>query len=292
MNIDITALYVCLDDFCKLYKTSQSNQLLPSYKSRNREGYLSLSEVLLIEILYHFSPYKDFKHYYLYGIMNEHRDKFGKLPSYQRFVALKRQLFMPLTVLVHSLSGEETGIYFADATSLKVCRNKRISHHKVFDGLAARGKTTMGWFYGLKLHIAINHKGQIMAVKITPGNTSDPSVLADIVKGLKGKCYADKAYIGKRIFAKLWEDGLHLVVGIRSNMKNYLMPFIDKMLLRKRFLIETVFGVLKTDMNLEHSRHRSPINALVNILACIAAYAYKTNKPKIRAFLIKSGFVA
>ena len=127
-----------------------------------------------------------------------------------------------------------------------------------------------------------------MAIKITPGNTSDLSVLADLVKNLKGKCYADKAYIGKEIFAKLWKNGLHLVVGIRSNMKNYLMPFIDKMLLRKRFLIETVFGVLKTDMNLEHSRHRSPINAFINIMACLVAYSYKTNKPAIRAFLIET----
>ena len=220
--------------------------------------------------------------------MTEHRDKFGKLPCYQRFVSLKKQLFIPLTILLHSLRGDATGIYFADATSLKVCRNKRIHRHKVFEGFAARGKTTMGWFFGLKLHIAINHKGQIMAVKITPGNTSDLSVLADLVKNLKGKCYADKAYIGKEIFAKLWKNGLHLVVGIRSNMKNYLMPFIDKMLLRKRFLIETVFGILKTDMNLEHSRHRSPINAFINIMACVAAYCYKTNKPAIRAFLIEA----
>ncbi len=174
----------------------KKNHLLPSVKSRNREGYLSLSEILLIEILFHFSPYNDFKHYYLYGIMTEHRDKFGKPSCYQRFVNLKKQLFMPLTILLHSISGEETGIYFADATSLKVCRNKRIHRHKFFDGFAARGKTTMGWF------------------------------LADLMKNLKGKCYADKAYIGKKIFAKLWKNGLHLVVGIRSNMKNYLMPFI------------------------------------------------------------------
>ena len=132
----------------------------------------------------------------------------------------------------------------------------------------------------------VNHKGQLMAVKITPGNVDDRVALKDIVKGLKGKCYADKGYIGKDIFNKLWEQGLHLVTGIRKNMKNYLMPFIDKVLLRKRFIIETIFGVMKTDLNLEHSRHRSPINAFVNILACLVAYTYKTNKPQIRAFLI------
>lgn len=173
MSIDTTALYVCLADFCNLYESSLKHQSLPCQKYRNREGYLSLAEMLFIEVFFHFSPYKDFKHYYLYGICQEHRNKFRKLPCYQRFVALKKQLFMPLTVLLHSLAGEETGIYFAGSTILKVCHNKRISGHKVFKGLAQRGKTTMGWFFGFKLHLVINNNGQIMAVKITFGNTDD-----------------------------------------------------------------------------------------------------------------------
>lgn len=191
-------------------------------------------------------------------------------------------------MLLHCLKGEETGIYFADSTTLKVCHNQRLNNHKVFEGLAARGKSTMGWFYGFKLHLVINHKGSIMTVKITPGNTDDRLALAEIVKALKGKCYADKGYIGKKIFAQLWQQGLHLITGIRKNMKNHLMPFFDKALLRKRFIIETIFGIMKTDFNLEHSRHRSPTNAFVNILACLVAYTYKKNKPQIKAFLIQS----
>ena len=170
----------------------------------------------------------------------------------------------------------------------QVCHNKRISQHKTFDSLAARGKTTMGWFFGFKLHLVINYKGQIMAAKVTSGNVDDRIPLAEITEGLTGKYYADKRYIGKNIFKILWNKGLHLVTGIRSNMKNYLMPLIDKIILRKRFLIEIVFGVLKTDMQLEHSRHRSPINAFINILACLIAYSCKTNKPAMRAFLIEA----
>ncbi|MDP4840548.1 MAG: IS982 family transposase [Alphaproteobacteria bacterium] len=261
---------------------------LSSVTKRNREGYLSLSEMLFIEVFYHFSPYKDFKHYYLYGICQEHRSKFKKLPCYQRFVALKKQLFMPLTLPLHSVIGEETGIYFADSTPLKTCRNPRISNHRVFKGLAKRGKSTMGWFFGFKLHLVINRKGQLMAVKITAGNADDRKALPSMVRGLKGKCFADKGYIGKDVFKALWEKSLHLVTGIRKTMKHHLMPYIDKVLLRKRFIIETVFGVLKTDMNLEHSRHRSPTNAFVNIIAALVAYSYKINKPKIRARLIES----
>ena len=286
MKIDITALFVCLDDFCKLYESAVKENTLPSSKKRTRTGYLTLSEMLLIEILYHFSAYKNFKYFYLDDICRRHRHCFNKLPCYDRFVALKKQLFMPLTLLLHSLNGEETGLYFADSTSLKVCHNKRIHAHKVFDGLASRGKSTMGWFFGFKLHLVVNQKGQLMAVKITPGNVDDRAALGEMVTALRGKCYADKGYIGKKIFKKLWDQGLHLVTGIRKNMKNHLMPFIDKVLLRKRFIIETIFGVMKTDFNLEHSRHRSPTNAFVSILACLVAYTYKTNKPKIKAFLI------
>jgi len=203
------------------------------------------------------------------------------------FYTKKKSLFVPLTILLNTLKGQETGIYFADSTSLKVCHNKRISRHKTFDGLATRGKSTMGWFYDLKLHLILNHQGDIMAVKITPGNTDDRKALKSMSNSLKGKCYADKGYLGKKIFQTLWRKELHLITGIRKNMKQHLMPYIDKLLLRKRFIIESTFNVLKTSMTLEHSRHRSIINGFVNMLSTLAAYAFKKCKPKIKTNLLK-----
>ena len=184
------------------------------------------------------------------------------------------RLFVPLTVLLHGLSGEQTGVYFVDSTKLAVCHNRRIHRHKVFDGLAARGKTSMGWFYGLKLHFVINHKGQIMALKITPGNTADSTVLDATTRHLAGKLYADKGYIGRELFHKLWRRGLHLITSIRRNMRNYLMPLADKVMLRKRFVLKTVLDTLKSEMGLEHSRHRSVVNAMVHVLSCLVAYAF------------------
>ena len=281
MSIDITALYCCLDDFCKVYEEWEQHKLIPSDKKRRRPGKLSLSEMLLIMVLFHLSPYKHFKAFYLLGIGQIYRSCFVELPHYDRFVSLMPRLFGPLMILLHALSGEETGIYFADSTQLAVCHNRRISRHKVFDGMAARGKTTMGWFFGFKLHFVINHKGEIMACRITPGNKSDGSVLDDITRNLTGKVYADKGYIGKACFRKLWQRGLHLITGIRRNMKNYLMPMADKIMLRKRFIIETILDTLKSEMGLEHSRHRSPVNAMVHILSCLAAYAFRPEKPSI-----------
>jgi hypothetical protein len=281
MAVDITALYCCLDDFCNVFADWQAHRLLPSPTTRQRSGKLSRAEMLFIVVLFHLSPYKNCKVFYLYGIGCQHRACFRDLPHYDRFVSLMPRLFVPLMVLLHSMSGEQTGVSFADPTKLAVCHNRRIHRHKVFDGLAARGKTSMGWFFGLKLHFVINHKGQIMALKITPGNTADSTVLDEITQLLTGKIYADKGYIGHQLFSKLWQRGLHLITGIRRNMRNYLMPMADTLMLRKRFVIETVLDTLKSEMGLEHSRHRSVVNAMVHVMSCLLAYAFRPGKPSI-----------
>src|ERR1700747_1304173 len=233
MAIDITALYCCLDDFCKLFADWEAHRLLPSEQIRQRPGKLSRAEMLLIMVLFHLSPYKNFKPFYLLGIGVQHRACFRDLPHYDRFVSLMPRLFVPLMVLLHSLSGEPSGVYFADSTKLAVGHNRRIHRHRVFKGLAARGKTSMGWFYGLKLHFVINHKGQIMALKITPGNT----VLDAMTQHLAGTLDADKGDIGRDLFRKLWQRGLHLITRIRRNMRNDLVPLADKYMARNRFLI-------------------------------------------------------
>jgi IS5 family transposase len=281
MVVDITALYCCLDDFCKAFADWEAHRLIPSPTTRQRSGKLSRAEMLFIMVLFHLSAFKNFKVFYLYGIGHQHRACFRDLPHYDRFVSLMPRLFVPFMVLLHSLNGEETGLYFADSTKLAVCHNRRIHRHKVFAGLAARGKTSMGWFYGLKLHFVINHKGQIMALKITPGNTADSTVLDEITQHLAGKLYADKGYIGHELLTRLWQRGRHRITGIGRNMRNHLMPLADKIMLRKRCVIETVLDTLKSEMGLEHSRHRSVINAMVHILSCLVAYPFRPGKPSI-----------
>ena len=281
MSLSITALFCCLSDFADAFEEWERHRLIPSQRQRRREGKLSLGEMLFIMVLFHLSPFKDFKHFWLYGVEQKYRDCFGDLPSYARFVALMPRLFTPFCVLLHSLKGEETGVYIADSTPLAVCRNARINRHRTFEGLAARGKTTMGWFFGFKLHVVMNHRGELMAVRITPGNTDDRKPLEAMAEGLQGKLLGDKGYISQALFERLWQKGLHLITGIRKNMKNHLMPILDKLLLRKRFIVETLFDRLKSGMGLEHSRHRSPANALVHILSCLAAYSLSENKVRM-----------
>jgi IS5 family transposase len=142
----------------------------------------------------------------------------------------------------------------------------------------------MGWFYGFKLHMVINDSGEILGFTFTPANISDvdtKSVL-QITKDITGKLFGDKGYISKRLFELLYERGITLITKIRKNMKNKLLPLIDKILLRKMAIIETVNDELKNIYNLEHTRHRSPINAMVNWLGALIAYTYRQKKPSLK----------
>lgn len=267
----ITSLYCILDNFCKFYKNWEKYHLIPTASLRDRCGFLELAELLTIVLYFYMSPCKDFKNYYLYHLSFKYKGYF-KLPTYSRIIQLWPRLILPLTLILQLFKGERKGIYFIDSTKLVVCHNKRTNSHRVFRRIAKMGMSSYGWFMGFKLHVIINKKGAIMAIKITKGNASDISVAACLAKELTGKMYGDKGYISKDLFQELYAKGLRLFTGIRKDMKNHLLEIEDKINLRKRSLIESVFNVLKKSMNLEHSRHRSPTNFLVHILACIACY--------------------
>ena len=191
--------------------------------------------------------------------------------------------FPILCFLIKSLCHDnQEGIYFIDSTSLAVCNPKRISRNKVFTGLAELGKSSKGWFFGFKLHLIIDAKGHPVDLCITKGNCSDINVVEDLTVSMTGKLYGDKGYISADLFKKLFERSLHLVTGIKKNMKKNLMSWTDKLCLRKRSIIETVFDYLKNKFELEHSRHRSVSNAFVHILSVLIAYTLKPTKPSIK----------
>ncbi len=144
---------------------------------------------------------------------------------------------------------------------------------------AQRGKTSMGWFYGFKLHLAVNDRGELLACCLTPGNVDDRTPVPYMVKGLQGKLFGDRGYISAPLTQLLFEQGLHLITRLRKNMKNQLMSFSDKLLLRKRAIIESIIDQLKNISQIEHSRHRSPINFVVHLIAGLLAYSHQDKKP-------------
>jgi len=181
-----------------------------------------------------------------------------------------------------SRCGGCTGISFIDSTVLRVCHNRRIPRHRVFAGIAARGQSSMGWFYGFKLHLIVNDRGDILAFTLTPGNVDDRKPVPRLAKALLGKLFGDKGYVSLPLFQTLLQQGVQLITNLRANMKNQLVVLSDKLLLRKRFIIETINDQLKNISQIEHSRHRSAINFLVNLVCGLIAYCHQPKKPALR----------
>lgn len=142
----------------------------------------------------------------------------------------------------------------------------------------------MGWFYGFKLHLICNEKGELLNFCLTKANVDDrnPNVFNVLTNDIFGKLFADKGYISQKLFECLFNDGIHLVTGIKNNMKNRLMNIKDRILLRKRSVIETINDELKNICQIEHSRHRGTVNFLMNLLAALAAYSFFDKKPAIK----------
>lgn len=276
---NLTELFCSIDDFCKQFIPTWKKKLIGS--SRGPNCSLHLSEIITILILFHQSNFRTFKHFYSY-VQKIFSKEFPNLLSYSRFVRIEKRVFIPLFAYLLSRKGEITGISFIDATSIAVCKNKRIGRNKVFKGLAKRGKTTSGWFFGFKLHLIVNDKGEILSFLLTPGNVSDITPVEKLSKGITGKLFGDKGYISNSLFKKLYKNSIKLFTTLRSNMKNKFIPLMDKILLRKRSIIETINDQLKNISQIEHSRHRSISNFFVNLLAGLAAYSHQKKKPSIR----------
>lgn len=282
-NSKITEIFYLVDEFCLEFEQTIKKHTLG--KEPKRKPRMSCSEVITIMILFHSGGFKNMKHFYLYYVQKHQSDLFPNTVSYNRFVELMQAATLPMSIFMKTCClGEGTGISFIDSTPIRVCKNKRIKRNKVFEGLAQVGRSTMGYFFGFKLHIVINDKGELLNFVITPGNTDDREPLKNksFIKALKGKLYADKGYISNQLTQVLFLDGLHLITSIRNNMKNVLMELKDKILLRKRSVIETVNDELKNICQVEHSRHRSFQNFITNLISGLIAYSFFPKKPAIK----------
>ena len=281
----LVELFVRVDDFCQVFLPVLEEYLLASGAiQRRRDRSLSVSEVMTILIHFHQSHYRNFKAYYCEHVLAHLRGEFPGLVSYTRFVEFIPSVLAPLCVyLKQACFGNCTGISFIDSTSLDVCLNQRIASHKVFAGLAERGKTSTGWFFGFKLHLVINDRVELLNVLLTPANVDDRKPVPKLVRKLFGKIFGDKGYVSQPLYELLRQTiGVQLVTKLKSNSKNHLpMQFMDRILLRKRALVETVIDQLKNISQIEHSRHRSVANFMVNLLCGLIAYTHQPKKPSL-----------
>jgi hypothetical protein len=283
--MDIVTIFCDIDDFCRSFLAAGHPQLpSSSAPKKHRHSSLSLSEVMTLLVWFHASHYRTFKHFYFDSVLPGKRAEFPGLPSYTRFVELIPLTLLPLCAYLQTRRGQPTGIQFIDSLPVRVCHNRRISSHKVFAGLAQRGKGSMGWFYGFKLHLVINDQGELLGVCLTPGNVDDRRPVKKLVRQLWGKLFGDRGYISQELFEQLWGEGLQLITKLKRTMKNKLMPLFDKLLLRQRALIECVNDQLKNVSQVEHTRHRSPINGIINMVAAVVAYTFQPKKPALDLF--------
>jgi Transposase DDE domain len=280
--LDIVAIFYDIDAFCRSVLVAPPLAFpMPSGSPRSRGNSLTLSEIMTILVWFHVSHYRTFKHFYGDHMLLQRRAEFPGLPSYTRFIELVPRSLLPLCAYLQTRKGQPTGIQFIDSLPIRVCHNRRIPSHKAFTGLAQRGKGSRGWFYGFKLHLVINDRGELLGLTLTPGHTDDRRPVAKLVRPLWGKRFGDRGYIGQELFEQLWMQGLQLVTKLKRNRKNKLMPLLDKILLRKRALIECVNDQLKNMSQIEHTRHRSAAHGIVNLRAAVVAYTFQPKKPAL-----------
>lgn len=201
----VIEIYCLAGDFCKLFdeqmkKYSISNTRKPASRKYHHDSTMSGAEIMTI-ILSHASGYRCLKHYYPQHVKVNLRNLFPGLVSYNRFVELEKNVALPLTIFIKKVLLDKcTGISIVDSTPLRVCHNQRIQMHKVFKGIAARGKCSMGWFFGFKLHLICNEKGELLNFMFTPDDVDDrrPLEYKPFIKFIYGKLVG-----GQRIYQSL-----------------------------------------------------------------------------------------
>ena len=282
-RLDVTQIFCDVDDFYSAFETAvESTPQLPydgtakPYRSR-----LSLSEVMTIVIAFHGSGFRTFKDFYTCQVLPHWRAAFPNLVSYTRFVELVPWSVMMLACFLQTTFGELTGLSFIDGTSIAVCHPNRARSHQVLKDQAGWGRSSVQWYFGLTLHLIINDRGELLAAALTPGNVDERKPVPEMARGLTGKLFGDKGYVSQALFETLYEQGLELIAKRRKNMTNRLMGLMDKVLLRKRAVIESVNDQLKNICQIEHSRHRSGLNFLANLLGGLIAYSYHPTKPSL-----------
>ena len=284
----LVEIFIKCDDFMLELEDFFSKHSLPNLDKHilKKERLMTRSEMMTIVIFYHYSGFKCFKYYYKIVIKNLLKKYFPASFSYSRFIQLMPELNLYLTIFMTAFRlAAPTEANYIDSKRLVVCHNRRIKNNKVFKNLAKRGKSSTGWFFGFKLHLVINHLGQIVLFRISQGNVADNNhnLLKSIANKLQAFLFGDRGYISK-ITEELKEKGLHLITKLRKNMKPKNLIPKEKYYLKHRGLIETVFDFLKHIFDIEHARNRSQANYFVNVLSAIIAYTFYDNNPSIPAY--------
>jgi len=278
LEIILITIYCFVDDFLKGIVRSISHALMKPNQSTppTKKHNLAVAELVSLALFRFFTGHHNWKQFYRF-IRTYHTGDFPNISNYQNFIASMNHLSCFAAVMLQGLMHffrtitGLNGVKIADSTKLEVCKVKREFTHKVAKSVAHKGKSSMGWFYGFKLHIVCNELMQILGIKITPGNTDDRKGLDMMWSKIFGSIIADAGYLGKNWFEKARFLGKHLFTAVKANMKK-IMTEVQHQLLNLRQRIESVFSVLKVRLGLETSLPRSVLGHFAHYLWCITAY--------------------
>ena len=234
-------------------------------------------------IWYKCSHFNNFKAFFIW-LKEDKNHLFKYLPCYQRMIHLINMHQLALHALhVALMKDQATQYLWIDSTTLPVCKNQRIQRHKSLIQIASRGRSSMGWFYGCKLHIAMNQFGEIACSALSNGHVADIKMVEQLVAGIEAKLYGDRGYISQELKIRLKDQGIDLITYHRKNMQAIQLCASDEYHLRQRNKIETLFSLLKGQYNLVTSKARSLHGFLSGIYASLCAYQLThQNKPTIQ----------
>lgn len=287
---EFTEVFCTIDDFFQQFEPIYWQFLKDQkVKARLRPTCLSLSEIVFIAVWYKQSAFKHFKAFF-WMLKCAFAHLFKKLPCYQRLIYLINDHQLALNSLHYALTLPKQAacpqLLWIDATCLPVCKNQRINRHQSIKPIATRGMSSMGWFYGCKLHVLMNQDGEIVRTRLSNGHVSDIKMVEPLTNQLSAKVYADRGYISAKLKATLKNNGVELITNHRKNMPLAQLSTVDNYYLRQRSKIETLFGLLKESYSLVTSRYRSVKGYLSGIYASLCAYQIcNQNMPKIQSYL-------
>jgi hypothetical protein len=286
--MSLLELFCVIDDFWQVYEPIWRQGLLESGRNRLRACQMSMSEIMTLVVHFHQKRYRDFKTFYTEYVANQLRNEFPTLLSYNRFVQRLPRILVALSAYLRHFYGQCRGIALIDSTALAVYHNRRISQHRVFAGIAERGRTSVDWFLGFKLHLVVNDCGDLLSGCLTPGNTDDDRPVPKLARRLWGKLFGDKGYLSRPLEEQLMEDhAVELVTKVRANMKAKVLDEMDQFFLRKRAIVETIYEQLKNISQIEHSRHRRLVGFMINLLGDLIAYCYQPKKPSLNLHFVQ-----
>lgn len=273
---NIIDIFVWVDDSLPKELRYSSKSVIKGSRSSNRKvgrpAALSVSEIITILLFSNLTaPQRLLKGIWKWAITN-HNDDF-KLPCYSKFVECCHRAIPHMERLLKELLVSDASLRFIDSTMLPVCRRCRADSHKVAKGYADWGKNHQGWWYGFKLHAAIDEKGNLAAIWFTPANAADSQQIPKLVDDNTDIAVGDGGYNADVMRRHMWRDHKCFILAPPHHKQNKRLALnIEIDLLKAREKIECVFDYLKNHLNLVTSFPRSIKGYLLNYLRNLLGY--------------------